>query len=164
MITIRNSNLFCTNCGDTFKLAYPLAVDSLTSKTEAFSELHKDCKQTWVEPKADLSKSVKERVSWWWQNSERGSSSEAMWYHLAGAKSHPNKNHPHDPDDFKRCYNLLEVIPEWKKDLDKLRELSPQWSKLVDKWIILTELYEVQLETKEDKGMFDLMQEILNME
>ena len=53
--------LFCTCCGGEFALNYPIAIDDYSKKLKQFDELHKDCKQTWVEPEVDQSKNVKEK-------------------------------------------------------------------------------------------------------
>lgn len=93
-----------------------------------------------------------------------GMSSKTMWNCLIG-----NENfqiyHPCDPDDFSRCYKLLEAVPEWKQELHKLKPLSKAWGNLVDNWERLTEMYE--LNTKENWvnskkiGMFDFMQTVI---
>ena len=74
-------------------------------------------------------------------------------------------NHPHDPDDFRRCYLLLKAVPEWKKDLHKLKGLSPAWSNLVDHWNELTEMFErnEREDWKNHKkiGMYELMQKLI---
>lgn len=48
---------------------------------------------------------------------------------------------PSDPSDFGRCYDLLKLIPEWEKQLDKLRD-GKAWSWFVDNYDFLCELYE----------------------
>lgn len=162
--TFRNNNLFCLNCGGEFALQYPLAIDEMTKKMEAFDELHKDCKKIWVEPKADQSKGVQEKAMWWMGSGEKGSSSETMWNCLMGNEKF-SINHPYDPDDFKRCYKLLEAVPEWKSELHKLKPLSTAWSNLVDNWDKLTEMFEENVKTRwkeyERIGMYEFMQTLI---
>ena len=87
-----------------------------------------------------------------------------MWNCLIGNSNFP-VNIPYDPDDFSRCYKLLEAVPEWKSKLHKLKPLSNQWRKLVDNWDKLTEMYE--LNTKENWknskkiGMYEFMQTLI---
>jgi hypothetical protein len=162
--TIRNQKLFCLNCGGEFALNYPLPIDEMKKKTEAFDLLHNDCKKTWTEPSADHSKSIQEKAMWWMGSGEKGMSSETMWNCFMGKKNF-SVNHPYDPDDFKRCYKLLEAVPEWKNELHKLKPLSTAWSNLVDNWDKLTEMFEenVRTEWKEYKriGMYDFMQTLI---
>lgn len=158
--TIRNQNLFCLNCGGEHKLVYPFTGNEMTKKVEAFNELHGDCEKTWVEPQADQSQDVKEKAMWWMANGHKGMSSETMWNCLMGNKDYPIY-HPYDPDDFSRCWKLLEAVPEWKKELDKLKPLSEVWSNLVDNWDKLTEFYEDMKVVKKDNGMYDFMQTLI---
>jgi len=129
--------------------------------SKAFIKLHKDCRQTWVQPEADLTTTVHQRMQFWLTQGERGTSSETIFSVLGGDSGwcrHPNVYcHPLDPDDFRRCYLLLETIPEWKADLHKLKEISLVWSNLVDNWPELTQLLEEQMRTHKANGMYDLM-------
>lgn len=154
--TLRNSNLFCLNCGGEYKIVYPMAISEITKKTDAFNVLHADCKKTWTEPEADQSKSVIEKAQWWISNGETGMSSKTMWSCLMGLKDF-EINHPCDPDDFSRCWKLLEAVPEWKTQLHKLKPLSRQWEKLIDNWDKLTDFYEV----KKANGMYEFMQTLI---
>lgn len=164
--TIRNEKLFCLNCGGEFKLTYPVPVDEMSEKMMAFDTLHKNCKKTWTEPKADQSKDVLQKAMWWIDYGHVGSSSKTMWSCLMGNPKFP-VNIPYDPDDFSRCYKLLEAVPEWKLELHKLKPLSKEWSNLVDNWDKLTEMYE--LNTKENWknskkiGMYEFMQTLITI-
>lgn len=68
--TFRNEKLFCTCCGGEFKLNYPMSVEQLAKKVEAFDMLHKDCKQTYIEQIADQNKNVYEKAMWWMGSGE----------------------------------------------------------------------------------------------
>lgn len=161
--TFRNEKLFCTCCGTEHVIALPMAVDQLTKKIDAFNILHSDCKQTWVEPVVDPNLDTNKKALWWISNGETGSSSKTMFQCFMGVKKFP-VSHPHDPDDFKRCYKLLQTVPEWKSKLSKLKGLSPAWNNLVDNWDKLTEMYEenVKTEWKEHEriGMFEFMEKL----
>lgn len=164
--TIRNEKLFCTCCGGEFAIQYPLPINELSEKSKVFDKLHEDCEQTWVEPKADQNQSPQEKAMWWIGNGHVGMSSKTMWNCLIGNKSYPI-NHPYDPDDFSRCYKLLEAVPEWKAELHKLKPLSEAWSNLVDNWDKLTAMYEENKRTnwKEYKriGMYELMESLIEI-
>lgn len=167
--TIRNGKLFCLNCGGEFELKFPMPVTVISAKTKAFEMLHKDCPKTWVEPEADMNESVNERAWWWWNNGERGMSSEAMWRcFMNGINAHSPNNCPSDPDDFSRCYKLLQAVPEWKKDLYKLRDLSPAWNNLVENWDELTKMFEQNeregWKNYKEIGMYEFMKKLIGEE
>jgi len=164
--TIRNEKLFCMNCGGEHALFYPIKIDDMTEKIESFNKLHKDCQKTWTEPQANQNKDIQERAMWWINNGETGSSSKTMWNCFLG-NTNFSINHPYDPDDFKRCYKLLQAIPEWKTSqyMNKLSQLSTPWKNLVENWDKLTEMYEqnVKEEWKNYKkiGMYEFMKTLI---
>jgi len=164
MIILRNNELFCTCCGGSYKLAYPMPASEMVKKSEAFTALHSDCKQTWVEPVADQSKPVNLKAIWWLENGERGMSSETMYNFFMGKKNF-SINHPYDPDDFKRCYKLLEAVPEWKCEIKRLGVLSKAWKNLAENWDKLTAMYERNVKDKwnnyKEVGMYEFMQTLI---
>lgn len=162
--TIRNEKLFCTCCGGEFSLNLPIEVGKMTEKTNSFQALHKDCKQTWKEPEVNQGLAAKEKAMWWIANGFVGMSSKTMWNCLIGNKDF-HINHPYDPDDFSRCYKLLEAVPEWKTRLHNLKILSTEWCNLVNNWDELTRMYELN---KKDNwanskkiGMYEFMQTLI---
>lgn len=157
----RNSNLFCTHCGQEHVINYPIAISENISAINAFDKLHKNCKKTWVQPEPDMTQSVIERAAWWCKYGEHGTSSKTIWCVMTEGNTGdfkfdyeylkrvmippPQYGHPSDPDDFRRCYLLLKAIPEWRKELDKMKRISPVWNKLVENWGYLTNYYEAYL-------------------
>lgn len=162
--TFRNEKLFCTCCGGEFALNLPIAVDEMTKKTDAFNELHKDCKQTWKEPEVNQDLTTTKKAMWWLANGETGTSSKTMWNCFMNNENFPI-NHPYDPDDFSRCYKLLEVVLEWKKRLHQLKGLSYEWDNLIDNWDELTRMYELNVKenwvNRNKIGMFEFMQTLI---
>lgn len=162
--TIRNENLFCLNCGGAHSIGFPTTVPDLNKKIKAFNTLHAECPKTYVEPVADGGKSVYDRAMWWITSGETGSSSKTMFgLFMHGITERPS--HPYDPDDFKRCYKLLELIPEWKERIMELKVLSTAWENLANNWGKLTEMFE-QNERESWKnykviGMFEYMQKLI---
>ena len=167
--TIRNQELFCLNCGQSYKLQYPVPVNELTKKIKAFEVLHKDCPKTWTEPVVDQSKSIETKAFFWWQNGERGMSSETIWFCCMG-KDVKRVCYPYDPDDFSRCYKLFQTVPEWKNGLymQRIASLCPEWRNLINNWDKLTEMYEENKRTNwrnADKiGMYELMQKCITIQ
>jgi len=160
----RNGDLFCFNCGRSYNMNMPQPVTMVTAMVNQFAKDHKYCEKTWFEPVAcpdteNLSKSIADNARWWMQNGEHGTSSKTMFKYLHGVDltGRWGDSHPHDPSDFRRCHLLLQAVPQWKNDLDKLRVISPVWSRLVDNWDKLTELLEDQMKHKKANGMYELM-------
>lgn len=162
---IRNQDLFCTHCGGSYHINYPIQPKVFVNKVKAFNVLHGDCPNTWTEPVVDQTQSVKEKAMFWFRYGELGASSLTMWRCLIGNEV-GEISHPYDPDDFSRCYKLLETVPEWKLELDKLKALSPEWYLLVKNWDTLTEMFEKNQAEKwknsKEIGMFEFMQKILD--
>lgn len=161
---LRGESLFCLNCGWSHKLIYPILADEFSKKTEQFNALHWDCPKTYVEPTVDQDKWLYEKAARWLANWELGMSSKTMYACFMNAKDF-EVSHPHDPDDFKRCYKLLQTVPEWKAKLPQLKKLSTARSNLVDNWDKLTEMYEqnVREEWKNYKqvGMYEFMKTLI---
>lgn len=135
--TIRNEKLFCLNCGGQHPLVMPIPIKEMTNKIDAFNVLHKDCQKTWSEPVADINgKTLEENKNWWLLHGEHGISSKNMFAVLSGgySKSDGKLMTPCDPSDFNRCSKLLQAVPQWKTELNKLKPVSETWSKLVDNW------------------------------
>jgi hypothetical protein len=165
-VIMRNSNPFCSHCGESQVITYPIAPEIFSAICTAFTKLHKDCVKTWEEGQADQSMSEKDKAQWWLQNGERGTSSETIWGRMMGLRIVKGReDHPYDPDDFSRCYKLLKAVPEWRAKMSVMKEVSPQWSNLADNWDKLTEMYE-QNEREEWKnykkvGMYEFMQTLI---
>lgn len=159
-ITNKNENLFCSNCGSKYAINFPLPIPEMNKKIDAFTELHKDCELTYQEEKPNLTDSYIDKAHWWLHHGERGNSSNAMYGCFMNVDG-MGINHPYDPDDFKRCYKLLEAVPEFKKQMYKLELLSPTWQKLVQNWDKLTEMYEQNVRENwanyKQVGMYEFM-------
>lgn len=161
-VVFRNQELFCSNCGRSQAIPFPMEIPVFSAMTTAFTKSHSKCEKIWQEPTVDQGKPEILKAHWWMANGERGISSEAMWHAIMGIPNHSKWGNcpPSDPDDFRRCYLLLQTIPEWKEKLDLLRPLSKTWSNLVDNWDKLTEMLEEQLKTRKVNGMYDLMKQL----
>lgn len=93
------------------------------------------------------------RADMWMALGERGTSSMTIWAVMRGVIEYRFLftgnyyfSHPRDPDDFRRCYLLLRLIPEWRYRLNEVAEILPEWKSLVENWDELTELYENERE------------------
>lgn len=72
----------------------------------------------------------------WLAGGERGVSSNTMFTVLTGVNALGEwpKDHPYDPDDFRRCRKLLDAVPELKERLPLMATVSAEWEALVAKW------------------------------
>lgn len=90
----------------------------------------------------------------WLASGERGISSEAIVNQLTGkpvGRPWGGRDHPCDPDDFRRCERLLRDYPLARLTFpEAMRKRSDVWAALVDHWDELVELIE-----SEAPGVFD---------
>ena len=79
----------------------------------------------------------------WLMFGERGVSSEAMVSWLVYGRTPTGSfNDPADPDDFRRCENLLSSVPTLRDELPRMGELSTRWAGLVERWGKIRDLME----------------------
>ncbi|MGE3889441.1 MAG: hypothetical protein AB7H81_23670 [Vicinamibacterales bacterium] len=79
----------------------------------------------------------------WVTGPDTGVSSLTIWHVLMRrpmGRLYPDV--PHDPDDFGRCYRLLQWMPSWRARLGEVAAQYPAWLGLVDAWDELTEMFE----------------------
>jgi hypothetical protein len=68
----------------------------------------------------------------WLLGGERGLSSVAMVAHITGQGG--KTNHPHDPDDLRRCRLLVESVPLIRHNLHQMAGCSPTWARIIAAW------------------------------
>ena len=90
----------------------------------------------------------------WLYGSDTGSSSKTIFGVMTG-KPVGNGAFPWDPDDFGRCYRLLNLFPEWLPRLSEVSAKFPKWAGLVAIWPDLTAMFEA----KKNREMYALMRE-----
>ncbi len=64
---------------------------------------------------------------------------------------------PYDPDDFGRCFRLLNVMPSWRERLPEVAERYPAWAPFVAAWDELTALYLEELPSGRCQKLYDRM-------
>lgn len=67
---------------------------------------------------------------------------------------------PHDPDDFGRCYRLLNAIPGWRERLPEVAAKYPRWKPYVAAWEELTRLFEEESPSGKCPKLYQRMQEL----
>jgi hypothetical protein len=157
--TVRNNALFCLNCGGTQTLTFPMAVDMFAAMAKAFEKMHKNCDPTWKQLESNPEWSMDDRARFWFEHGERGASSESIFHWMTSRiKVH---NHPLDPDDFKRCYGLLRMVPEFRQRIMEMAFVSDEWKRLAENWEKLTEMFIKARETNDGKEMYEYMQKLI---
>jgi len=68
---------------------------------------------------------------------------------------------PLDPEDFGRCYKLLQFFPAWRACLDEVAKAYPMWAPLVRDWAELEALYREELPTGKAPRLYDRMDALL---
>lgn len=154
----------CLHCGDMHKLGFPIAFDEATKVYDGFAKRHKKCEKTWEQPVANPQLRMDVRIKFWLSVGEVGVSAVTMYnvfmpsFRMYGW----GIGHPQDPDDFRRCYLLLQTVPEWKEKMFLMKTVSEVWAKLVDNWDTLTGMLEKAMATPDGNApeMYELMKTI----
>lgn len=140
-------------------------------KSGMFWEFHPELTGDWEVDKEVISPVVGSRfiipesAQDWLLKGDRGISSETIFGAITGLFINSRKYPPSDPSDFYRCYKLIQAVPEWKSELNKVSELSETWKNVIDNWDKLTELLEEQIEwtvkgIDASNGMYDFMKKL----
>lgn len=116
---------------------------------------------------AVLDKTI-DRVMKWLLAGNTGRSSMCMLTNIYSHETVKNLNlheavvHPYDCGDFRRCYLLLEAVPEFREHLPIMRKVSPYWEVLVDNWDELETLLKADLaaQKKGSRILYDKMKEL----
>lgn len=107
---------------------------------------------------------MKKKLISWLIYGERGISSEAMCAVFLGQKPSAKwmafGNHPKDPDDFKRCSDLLKTVPKAKDYMYKIAQISSVWKNLINNWDELEELLEEELPKGIAPKLYKRMQQL----
>lgn len=80
----------------------------------------------------------------WFINGRTGISSKAIWCWMNRVPledAWTNWNHPSDPDDFSRCYLLLQRNPDWRARISEMAFVSKEWGALAERWDELERMF-----------------------
>jgi len=80
------------------------------------------------------------RALCWLLSGDTGTSSETLCAAMLGLRTGYGST-PSDMGDFGRCYRLLEFIPAWRTQLEKVAQVYPVWAGLVKNWALLEKYY-----------------------
>jgi hypothetical protein len=128
---------YCERCGEGLSINLPQPLYIITAAMKAFAEHHGNC------PPGQYHAKPAQAPEEWATGRDTGTSSLTIYAAIKGKKGRDREfDIPYDPDDFGRCYRLLKLFPNWRKELDKVIALCPRWKPFVEAWDELTALYE----------------------
>ncbi|WP_347990073.1 hypothetical protein [Methylomonas sp. AM2-LC] len=154
------SSSLASRIGATFVIGEPEDIDLLSQSTDLpVSESRQ------IDVSEAKLAGLPETIITWLKIGERGLSSDAMCKAFFGIPSRAGVNHPHDPDDFKRCMGFLNSVPssdKWR--MNQLPDLSKEWKFLSNSWLEIEKcLLEELVDFKDSTGKtYNLMNKILN--
>lgn len=167
-VTLRGENLVCLHCGDVYTIALPCSIPVWSAAVQAFGKEHQDCEapETVVcsfcrAPTHDSEGHVAATTTCavdWPRCGDTGISSRVIWAHMSGfAVTDPWP--PADPDDFGRCYRLLNApwAAEWRARIGEMAHY-PGWAGLVARWDELEALYREERPTGTAPRLYEAMQ------
>lgn len=101
----------------------------------------------------------------WILEGEVGVSSKTMYAALTGTITEPTQcsrhyDTPKDPDDFKRCWKLIVLFPEWRKRLDIVGKVFPKWQPFIREWRWLEALYIEEAPSGSCPKLYELLQRL----
>lgn len=97
-----------------------------------------------TQSKKSLSPESRSKLIKWLINGETGISSKTMAAVSMGERIVQNHgmDAPYDPSDFRRCYLLVEAIPEIKEFFPEIGKVVPKFKGILENWDELCRLYE----------------------
>jgi len=141
----------CQHCGQGLKLGLSQSISVVTAAAKAFANDHARCTtKTYTEP-------VPATPEQWAKGRDTGTSSMTIYSVMMGVPV-DRADVPHDPDDFGRCYRLLQLFPAWKTRLDEVAARYPAWRSLVQEWDALESLYEDALRSDSGAALYARLQ------
>jgi len=104
-----------------------------------------------------LTAPMEQRARWWRERGETGLSSLTIWAALAGSIT-KDPSYPYDPDDYRRCKLLLDLIPEWRTRLCEVTKRFPWFLPFESRWDEFDRLYTEEAPSGTAPKLYDLMQ------
>lgn len=101
------------------------------------------------------------KIGEWFVNGDTGASSKFLACIFLGGT--PDRiSYPHDPSDFRRCYEFLELFPEseWDGILNDAGKLSGEWQRIKENWTELVNLYRKEKGLKHAPLLYKKMKEL----
>lgn len=105
----------------------------------------------------------------WVVYGETGISSKTMWSAINGASTKEQNNRkgnkfdvPHDPADFRRCYEYVKSTNVTKDQLKIVKDVFKWFAPFIDNWDKIVEIYESEKEQRSCPKTYDYIQELEN--
>ena len=112
------------------------------------------------ESKPSLSTPVGVRSDWWIDNGETGTSSLTIYSAFCEGREPHHSDVPHDPDDYRRCRLLFDLIPEWRRNLTPLVTRYPWFAPFAQAWDTMDRLYDLEAPVKRCPKLYELMKHL----
>lgn len=145
----------CKRCGQGLSLGSSQSIAVTCGALEGFQKDHENCKANSVCVPEPITRQN------WINGRDTGTSSLTIYSVMRGTPSpHGRYAPPQDPDDFGRCYRLLNLFPELEPRLGEVAARFPEWSGLVRAWSNLKTMHESSLEGDRSK-LYCAIQDLL---
>lgn len=137
-VVFGHNSLRCLNCGEEMPFQTPIGINSLVGLTDGFAKDHEfHTEQTEKARRRFVFATADE----WRQCWDTGISSATIWSAILKRPTFFSRfGVPHDPDDFSRCYRLVDKLG-WRDRLPEVAAAHPEWAPFVEAWDILVGLY-----------------------
>ena len=143
----------CQHCGQGLGITLPQSINVMVAAIKAFTKDHAHCTtKRWSEP-------VPRTPEEWARGRDTGTSSMTIYSAMTG-RPIERAEIPHDPDDFGRCYRLLQLFPAWKFRLGDVAGKYPEWEPLVRNWDCLETIYEEESKSGSCPKLYAKMMEL----
>lgn len=101
--------------------------------------------------------SLVDRAAWWTSRGEHGISSDTIYTVFAGCTRPRRTDVPHDPDDFRRCRQLFDLIPEWRSRIEEVALVYPWYRPFTERWDEMDRLWEEESPSGKCPKLYELM-------
>lgn len=84
---------------------------------------------------------TKDKIAYWLAKGETGLSSKTIAFYLGYGIKPDIVSYPHDVSDFRRCVQLLDIVPYLRGSIEEMAELGKVWAALAKEWHTLEAIY-----------------------
>lgn len=84
---------------------------------------------------------TKDKIAYWLAKGETWLSSKTIAFYLGYGIKPDIVSYPHDVSDFRRCVQLLDIVPYLRGSIEEMAELGKVWAALAKEWHTLEAIY-----------------------
>ncbi|MFA4971136.1 MAG: hypothetical protein WC683_00890 [bacterium] len=104
-----------------------------------------------------LSEPVSRRANWWRYRGDTGTSSLTIYAAITGGGG-SRFDYPHDPDDYRRCRALLDLLPEWRGQLSWVTDRFPWFAPFEVGWDEFDRLWDEESPSGQCPKLYEALQ------